>query len=223
MTTSYHIHPAFFDFWLIYVLSLWQWVVLCLHVAPLDPLPETWLSLTHARTHARTFHLVLFVHMPFFFNKIEIFFFLAKIDIIIDGQCFFRSFIVFFCFNVQHTETPLWNDNDDSQGDDQFSFLSNLAFCRQWQFLLSVSLSNVTRSVLFWFSQYYFAFSLSLMFFNIIYTLLIFRLFRFIEIHTTCRVLLLSIFMLLLFLSFHLTDSLIYIYIWSCSSYLIQV
>jgi len=53
--------------------------------------------------------------------------------------------------------------------------------------------------------------SLSLMFFNIIYTLLIFRLFRFIEIHTTCRVLLLSIFMLLLFLSFHLTDSLIYI------------
>jgi len=44
-------------FWLICILSLWQWVVLCLHVAPLDPLPETWLSLTHAHiyTHARTY------------------------------------------------------------------------------------------------------------------------------------------------------------------------
>lgn len=47
------------------------------------------------------------------------------------------------------------HDNDDSQGDDQFSFLSNLAFCRQWLLLLSVSLlsSRDSLSTSFHFSQ----------------------------------------------------------------------
>ena len=109
----FDIHPAFVDYWLISVLSRWQWLVLCLHVAPLDPLPETWLSLTHARMQTRTY--------------IPSFLFLALV-------CAYTIVV-----NVQYTRT-FCHDNDDSQGDDQFSFLSNLAFCRPWLPLLSVSL-----------------------------------------------------------------------------------
>jgi hypothetical protein len=106
------------------------------------------------------------------------------------------------CYNVQHTETP-WNDNDDSKGDDQFSFLSNLAFCRQWQLLLSVSLSM---------SRDRFP-NTTLHFSNIIHTLLISI---FVYIYWTCRVRSLTIFMfrLICYCCFYLFTWPIHLYVY---------
>ncbi len=68
--------------------------MLCLHVAPLNPLPETWLSLTHAHIcmHARTYVPSWLIHICHFLRIKYRFFFFSKIDIIIDGQCFLHVF-----------------------------------------------------------------------------------------------------------------------------------